>query len=85
MTKLGVMRSVTVNGQALQALRESRGLNQEDLAELLAQDLGRRFHVSSISKYENGKRSPKAPTFDALCRVLKATGKKKQSLLKAAA
>lgn len=78
------MRSVTVNGQELQALREARGLRQEDLAELLAQDLGRRFHVSSISKYENGKRSPKAPTFDALCRVLQARGKEKKALLKAA-
>jgi transcriptional regulator with XRE-family HTH domain len=85
MRKLGPMRSVTVNGQALMALREERGLNQVKLAALLAEELGSPVHPTTISKYETEAIQPSPKRFSALCRVLKANGKRKRELIKQAA
>lgn len=79
------MRSVTVNGQALMALREERGLNQVRLAALLAEELGSPVHPTTISKYETEKIQPSPRRFSAICRVLKVSTKQKQSLIKQAA
>lgn len=65
------MQSAKINGSRLRAIREERELTTTQVAALLSTELGRPIHQSTISKYENGRRQPKARTFGALCRVLR--------------
>ena len=65
------MQSAKVNAARLREVREERELTTTQVAALVSADLGRKVHQSTISKYENGTRQPKASTFGALCRVLR--------------
>lgn len=64
------MLSAKVDGAALREIREECELTTTELAALLSEELGRRVHQSTVSKYENGVRQPSAKAFGALCRVL---------------
>lgn len=58
------MSSDTImTGDELRALREARGINQQDLADLLNDRLGRRYDRNRISRWENGaERIPQLAT-----------------------
>lgn len=61
--------SLLFNGAKLRTLRELRGLRQQDLSNLAAEQ-GCRIPQSTISMYENGEAYPQAHNFGALVRVL---------------
>lgn len=65
------MRSAVIDGHKLRSFREDRELSGMVLAALLAQELGRPVHASTIYRLESGKRQPSAKLFGALCRVLR--------------
>jgi chromosome partitioning protein len=48
------MSSDAMTGEELRGLREARGLNQQELAELLNEKLGRRYDRNRISRWETG-------------------------------
>ncbi|MEU4224385.1 helix-turn-helix transcriptional regulator [Nonomuraea sp. NPDC026600] len=65
------MRSAVIDGDKLREFREDRELSGTVLAALLAQDLGRPVHSSTIYRLESGKRQPSAKLFGAICRILR--------------
>lgn len=56
-----------MDGRAIAAIRKKKGINQEELANILD------INVSTLSRWENGHFEPKASTIKQICSILNCT------------